>query len=197
VALWCIGGVLFVLEGDNALIQGVYEQFGSKTGFVRFFYHRALSLVGAYRKYSPKASSVNSRRMVFICSGNICRSPLAEVYARSLGMEATSCGLNCGDDYPADLRARAFAKEHGLSLKNHKTVNVRNFEFKSSDLVVVMEPSHLVEFEEIVGKSYTLVLAGSYCQTPIPYIHDPFNCCPAFFTRCEAKVMECVRGLNA
>jgi protein-tyrosine phosphatase len=179
------------------LSQWVYEQFGSKKGMLRFFYHQVLAFLGVYRKYSPDAGSFIDRRMVFICSGNICRSPLAEVYARSLGMEVTSCGLNCGDDYPADPRARAFAKEYGLSLENHKTVNVRDFEFRSSDVVVVMEPSHLVKFEEIVGKSYTQVLAGSYCQIPIPYIHDPFNCCPVFFTRCEAKVMECVRGLNA
>ena len=175
----------------------MYEQFGSKKGFVRFVYHRALALLGVYRKYSPKAASFASRRLVFICSGNICRSPLAEVYASSLGMDAASCGLHCGDDYPADPRAREFAKTQGLSLEHHKTVNVRNFEFNDSDIIVAMEPSHLYQFEEKVGKNYQLVLAGSYSQKPIPYIHDPFNCCPEFFTRCENKVMECVRGLDA
>ena len=177
--------------------QWVYERFGSKQGLVRFFYHRALALSGAYRKYSCDTGSIASRRTVFICSGNICRSPLAEVYARSLGMEAASCGLNCGDAYPADPRARHFAREQGLSLDQHKTVNVRDFEFRDSDLIVVMEPSHLQQFEKKVGKGYSLVLAGSYCRNPIPYIHDPFNCCPVFFTRCESKVMECVRGLYA
>lgn len=177
--------------------QWMYERFGSKTGFVRFFYHRALAFVGVYRKYSLNADTAGSRRLVFICSGNICRSPLAEVYARSLGMDAASCGLNCGDDYPADPRAREFAKEQGLSLEQHKTVNVRDFEFKGSDVIVVMEPSHIEQFEQKIGKNYTLVLAGSYCRNPSPYIHDPFSCCPAFFKRCETKVMESVRGLNA
>lgn len=177
--------------------QWIYEQFGSKKGMVRYFYHRALAFVGVYRKYFRNADSVGSQRLVFICSGNICRSPLAEVYARSLGMHAASCGLNCGDHYPADPRARAFAREHGLNLDHHKTVNVQDFEFKDSDLIVVMEPSHIDQFEKKIGTNYTLVLAGSYCQVPIPYIHDPFNCCPPFFSRCEAKVMESVRGLNA
>lgn len=175
----------------------MYEQFGSKTGFARFCYHWAMWVAGAYRKYSPDAGSLANRRLVFICSGNICRSPLAEVYARSLGMEAASCGLNCGDNYPADPRAREFAKEQRLSLEHHKTVNVRDFEFRDSDLIVVMEPSHIDQFEKKVGTNYTLLLAGSYCKTPIPYIHDPFNCCPAFFIRCESKVMESVRGLYA
>lgn len=175
----------------------MYEQFGSKKGFARFYYHWALWVAGAYRKYSPGAGSLANRRLVFICSGNICRSPLAEVYARSLGMEAASCGLNCGDNYPADPRVRAFAREQGLSLENHKTVNVRDFKFLDSDLIVVMEPSHIGQFEEKVGMKHAVVLAGSYCAPPVPYIHDPFNCCPAFFTRCESKIMECVRGMNA
>lgn len=177
--------------------QWVYERFGSKQGFVRFFYHRALSSAGAYRKYFLDTGSMASRRLVFICSGNICRSPLAEVYARSLGMEAASCGLNCGDAYPADPRAREFAREQGLSLEHHKTVNVRDFEFMDSDIIIVMEPAHIDQFEKKVGKNHTLVLAGSYCRNPIPYIHDPFNCCSAFFTNCESIVMECVRGMHA
>ena len=175
----------------------MYERFGSKKGFVRFYYHRVLALAGAYRKYSPSIRSTSSRRVVFICSGNICRSPLAEVYARSLGMEAASCGLNCGDNYPADPRARAFARDHGLSLEQHKTVNVRDFNFQDSDLIVVMEPSHLYQFEKKVGTQHTLVLAGSYCKKNTPYIHDPFNCSSAFFNRCESTVMESVRGLYA
>jgi len=179
------------------LSHWIYERFGSKKGFVRFLYHRALSYLGAYRKYSRNPGPLAARRLVFICSGNICRSPLAEVYARSLGMEAASCGLNCGDAYPADPRAIEFAKQQGLSLEDHKTVNVRDFEFRDSDLIVVMEPSHLHQFEKKVGTQYSLVLAGSYRPNPIPYIHDPFNCCPAFFTRCETIVMECVRGLYA
>lgn len=175
----------------------MYERFGSKQGFVRFWYHKVLSLAGVYRQYGRQPGSDLPRRLVFICSGNICRSPLAEVYARSLGMEAASCGLNCGDNYPADPRAREFAKAQGLSLEGHKTVNVRDFEFQSSDLIVVMEPSHLDQFQKKVGKNYPMALAGSYCETPTPYIHDPFNCCQAFFTRCESMVMECVRGIHA
>ncbi len=177
--------------------QWVYERFGSKQGFVRFFYHRALAFAGAYQKYSRHTASIASQRLVFICSGNICRSPLAEVYARSLGWEAASCGLNCGDGYPADPRAQEFAKTQGLSLEKHKTVNVLDFQFEDSDLIVLMEPSHIGQFQEKIGRNHGLVLAGSYCKKSTPYIHDPFNCCSAFFMRCEYTVMECVRGIHA
>lgn len=175
----------------------VYEQFGSKKGLLRYYYHRALASLGVYRNHLRQIRPDASQRVVFICSGNICRSPLAEVYARSLGLKAASCGLNCGDNFPADPRAKEYARSWGLSLNDHKTVNVCGFEFNNSDIIVVMEPSHIKQFEQKVGKQYTVVLAGSFCEIPLPYIHDPFNCCQEFFIKCEATVMDCVRGMNA
>jgi len=172
----------------------VYERFGSKNGFVRFLGHSFLAQIGAYRRFS-NVMPENFQRLVFICSGNICRSPLAEVYARSLGKQAASCGLNCGDGFPADPRAIQFARAHGLTLDRHRTVNVRDFEFRDTDFIVVMEPSHISSFRGKVDRNFPVLLAGSYCRTPIPYIHDPFNCCDEFFTRCEGKVMEAVRGI--
>jgi len=172
----------------------VYERFGSKKGFVRYLQHGLVALIGGYRQF-PRVRPDKGRRLVFICSGNICRSPLAEVYAASLGWRAASCGLHCGDSYPADPRARAFAKRCGLDLDQHKTIHVTDFRFNADDLIVVMEPAHLEGFQQAVGDSYQLLLAGKYCKPANPYIHDPFNCCAEYFERCEKKVMESVRVL--
>ena len=172
----------------------VYERFGSKKGLAHFFYHGVLAWFGIYSRYWKVIPAPN-QRIVFICSGNICRSPLAEVYATKLGREAASCGLHCGDDYPADMRAIEFAKQYGLELEDHRTINARNFEFRSTDLIVVMEPAHATAFRSIVGDGYKLVLAGSYCKSPYPYIHDPYNCCTEFFVRCENRVIEAVREM--
>lgn len=172
----------------------VYERFGSKNGFVRFLGHSFLAQMGAYRRFS-KAMPESCQRLVFVCNGNICRSPLAEAYARSLGKLAASCGLNCGDGFPADPRAIKFAKAQGLTLDSHKTVNVLDFEFRKTDFIVVMEPSHISSFQDKVSQDYPVVLAGSYCRSPNPYIHDPFNCCDEFFAHCETRVMEAVRGI--
>lgn len=152
--------------------------------------------MGAYRRFYS-ARPIDFQRLVFICSGNICRSPLAEAYARHLGKPAASCGLNCGDGYPADPRAQEFAKLNGLNLEDHKTVNVTDFQFRDTDLVVVMEPSHVRLFREKVRGDLRVVLAGGYCARPTPYIHDPFNCNSQFFTNCEIRVMEAVRGMCA
>lgn len=172
----------------------VYERFGSKKGLVRYIQHGILAAFGGYRQF-PAIQPDKGRRLVFICSGNICRSPLAEVYAASLGWNACSCGLHCGGKFPADPRARAYARKHGLDLDAHTTTNVNDFRFEDDDLIVVMEPAHIVDFKRAVGEDYQIVLAGKYCKPANPYIHDPFNCCPQYFDLCEGKIMESVRVL--
>lgn len=179
---------------DHPLNQLLYERFGSRRGFIRVLHHWFLAQVGFYRQFA-NAKPMEHQRLVFICSGNICRSPLAEVYARSLGKQVASCGLDCENGYPADPRAQKIAHQYGLNLDSHRTKNVRDFEFFNTDFIVLMEPSHIVSFQKQVGKNLQMVLAGSYCDKPNPYIHDPFNCCDGYFIRCENRVLEAVRKI--
>ncbi|MFY3773158.1 hypothetical protein ACOSZC_03405 [Marinobacter salsuginis] len=177
----------------------VYKHFGSRNGFVRYLGYWFLAQIGRYRQYSGETPA-QDRRIVFICNGNICRSPLAEVYAKKLGRKAASCGFACKDGFQADPRAREFARSQGLSLEDHQTVNINNFEFLDSDFIVVMEPSHLRLLHQKADNATLMndpVLAGNFCKTPNPYIHDPYNCCDEFFERCELRVMEAVRGICA
>lgn len=136
-----------------------------------------------------------NQRVVFICSGNICRSPLAEYYARSLGMDAVSCGLDCGLGFPADPRAIQYGRELNLDLNTHQTKRVDEFEFQPDDLIVVVEPKHIKKFRYQVEGEHKIVLAGLCCPSPFPYIHDPYNCNTAYFNHCETSVISAVRGL--
>jgi len=183
-------------KGDLTLNRVVYERFGSRNGFVRYFGYWVLAQIGTYRQFTLPPPE-KQRRLVFICNGNICRSPLAEVYAQSLGRDAASCGFGCGDGFPADPRAAEFALSQGLSLEAHRTVNIQDFRFREDDFIVVMEPSHLSLFQQRGGTDLPVVLAGNYCKSPNPYIHDPYSCCDEFFLRCEQRVMDAVRGICA
>lgn len=174
----------------------VYERFGSRSGLLLFLGYWFLANIGGFRQFPPVRPRIG-QRLVFVCNGNICRSPLAEVYARSLGWPSASCGLNCGEGHAADPRAKQFANDNNLDLGAHRTTNAKNFSFRSDDLIIVMEPSHIASFRKVVGSQYQIVLAGSYCKWPRPYIHDPFNCCSEFFAKCENQVLEAVRRICA
>ncbi|MEO7367810.1 MAG: hypothetical protein ABIZ36_07625, partial [Gemmatimonadaceae bacterium] len=66
-------------------------------------------------------------RLLFVCTGNTCRSPLAEAIARRLADErgiydvtVGSAGTSAWPDAPASDGALLVAMEHGLDLGDHR-----------------------------------------------------------------------------
>lgn len=86
-------------------------------------------------------------RVLFICSGNICRSPFAEVLARELqhppDMEFASAGTIAIDGNRASARGIAVADELGLDLDGHRATRLTAQVLASSDLVYAMEDEHV------------------------------------------------------
>src|SRR5690606_12686386 len=96
---------------------------------------------------SPPAFSI-----AFVCTGNICRSPLAEVLARfhagraghsSETVRFESFGTH---DYhvgeSADRRSIAVAREFGVDLAVHRARQVSAGDFARFDLVFAMDGGH-------------------------------------------------------
>jgi protein-tyrosine phosphatase len=96
-------------------------------------------------------SSAPPYRILFVCSGNICRSPLAEgifrelARARGLALRfevdsAGTHGLHAGE--PADPRARAVGQRHGVPVTSIARA-VEAGDFHRFDLIVAMDRGHL------------------------------------------------------
>ncbi|MEE3052471.1 MAG: low molecular weight phosphatase family protein, partial [Planctomycetota bacterium] len=70
------------------------------------------------------------KRVVFICSGNICRSPMAEamlsasIEKQGLDLEASSAGTLGIEDHAADPDAIKAVGEEGIDLRNHRSRGV-------------------------------------------------------------------------
>ena len=152
-----------------------------------------LQWLGRYSRYRAIRWD-NVRRLVFICKGNICRSPLAAAYAAHEGMAVDSCGTDCEENRPADRRAIEYAAGIGLDLTRHATRNFRSLQPRETDLLVGMEPAHLTALGGRTGDAQ-ISLAGLWLPRPRPYIHDPYSANPEYFRRCEDTVVAAVRGL--
>jgi protein-tyrosine phosphatase len=174
----------------------VKNNYGSKRGLLNTLKYRFLYHLGVYKaQRSIDWSKVN--RLVFLCHGNICRSPLGEHYAKKLGENAISCGLECGDGFDVDPRAISYGNKLGLGLgmRSHKTSNICNNELHRGDLIVAMEPKHLKALNQRNVSRAQITLAGLWLNRPNPYIHDPFSANEQYFSICESLVVAATGGI--
>jgi protein-tyrosine phosphatase len=84
-------------------------------------------------------------RVLTLCIGNICRSPLAEVALRQAlpGWEISSAGLKAMIGMPADPLSLAIAAEQGLDLSSHRAQQLAPWMCQRADVILVMEAEHV------------------------------------------------------
>ncbi len=172
----------------------IKQKYGSKKGLLRFLVYTTLMQLGFFSSRKQIQFSA-VRRLIFICQGNICRSPLAEAIARREGFETDSYGLNCGDNHCADPRTIAFAENLAIDLKDHRTRHIDHYRPQAGDLLIGMEPSHARKLLMLFGAQVPITLAGLWITNSTPYIHDPYNTCDEFFIHCECMVVSAVNSI--
>jgi len=109
-----------------------------------------------------------TRHILVLCSGNVCRSPLAAaLLARDLSDKTVgSAGLAAPVGAPADPMTIEFAAGHGLDLSAHRARHVTFAMCRAADLILVMEQGHKAElrrrYPQVWGKVFRLGEAGGF-----------------------------------
>lgn len=158
-------------------------------------------------------------RVLFVCYGNICRSPYAAAALRRelsasdrpdperLGggrapapPDVASVGL-FGPGRPSPPAACAVAARHGLDLSAHRSRLLEDDEPRPGDLVVVMEgwqAEHLAErLGERDGGGPPVLLLGDLDERRVAHrrIRDPVDQPEAVFEEVYGRIDRCVRAL--
>lgn len=164
-----------------------------------------------FRRYRAEAlvrSGPSPRSILFLCTGNICRSPYAEkAFVRewtstSTPIEAVSGGfLESGRPSPPE--AVRIARERGIELEAHRSRQVDPEMLENADLVVVMENRHRRNtLDMLAGRPGRILMLGDLDpETPDRReIKDPWgnpdDVYVASFERTERCVSRLVRLLT-
>jgi protein-tyrosine-phosphatase len=104
-------------------------------------------------------------RILSVCTGNTCRSPMAEAIAsaraEALGwghVEFSSAGTGAVEGAPASGGALRVAAAQGLDLRGHSSRPLSSSDVERADLILAMSPSHLMSLVELgVGERAALL----------------------------------------
>jgi protein-tyrosine phosphatase len=174
---------------------GINARFGTWRGLARLVLAHVDNSVGRFDRYKEVNWS-RVERLVFVCSGNICRSAYAEARARTFGLPAASFGLHTAGQAPVDNMAAAEAKKRGLDLDKHRSSSADDFAVKPGDLFITMERRQAAEISTRYDmRPVQLTLLGLW-STPIrPHIHDPYGLSVAYFATCFDIIDSAVAAL--
>lgn len=120
--------------------------------------------------------------VLLVCTGNICRSPLAasllERALRERGLEVTvaSAGTGAWDGAPASEGAYLVGLERGLDLSGHRARLLTRELVEKADLILTMARHHRARVDELGGEGRVFVL-GEYAGRggDDAEVSDPFG----------------------
>ena len=175
---------VFVMDDPLPGIREIYRLFRKGGSMILQKIRKKLLPVQNIRKqHLTDLYSVvkNSNSILFVCYGNICRSPFAEAYLRKIatsGIQVRSCGYYPVADRVCPAEAVFAAKKYDVDLSDHRSRVINDEIIQQSDVIFIFDEKNFLEithkYPQIIDKIWFLSQATqeSPVVIPDPYDHD-------------------------
>lgn len=147
---------------------------------------------------NPKLEKL-PKNILFICTGNICRSSYAERKLNQLfrnpNVKVSSAGLVTDEGKQADPQAIEIALKRKINLSSHRTQSVTAELLAAADLILVMDSSHYKKINPSLSNKVKYL--GCYGEHKRISIKDPFSRSNKIFENCFNQIDQALQGLKA
>lgn len=138
------------------------------------------------------------KRIIFVCTGNTCRSPMAEVMAAEIWQgKAEVCSRGLGQaGMPMSEGSKNALKKYGFKPKEHFSKALSFKELEECDMVLTMTEAHKniirAEAPVFADKVFTLCeYSGQQGDIPDPYMQSQ-----EVYDECCKKILSCIKAIN-
>lgn len=141
-----------------------------------------------------------AKRILFVCKGNICRSPFAEHLAQRMlpeSVQVTSSGYFPRSGRPCPEHAVIVARDFGAELGKHRSRRLRRADVEAADVILVFDAENRARLLRDYPLAWRKVChLGLLLPDGSPFIEDPYSGEPAVFREAYGFIARALESIS-